>query len=92
MSFHLIVEPRSPTLVPEGDLAAERAEAIAALEDIDARCERERVGIQNWLGPEQSKGRLLARLHAHRLAEREPLVQWLLQLGQSGAPGSSDRS
>ena len=89
MPAGLLLEQRSPTSLPEGELASERAEAVAALEDIDARYERERDGIQNWLGPQQSKERLLARLHARRRAEREPLVEWLLQVAHSrGAKGT----
>jgi hypothetical protein len=88
MTFRLILEPRSPSGRSDTDLFAERAHAVAALEDIDARYLRDRDGIENWLGPEQSKARLLARLHARRLAEREPLVQWLLQLAQSGETSS----
>jgi hypothetical protein len=80
MAIHATLEERPPTNLSYSDVIAETQEAIAALEDIDARYERERDGIQRWLGPQQAKERLLARLHARRLAEREPLVRWLLQL------------
>ena len=83
MAVHVTLNEHSPANLSYSDHAAERQEAVAALEDIDARYERDRDGIQNWLGPQQAKDRLLARLHARRLAEREPLVRWLLQLGQS---------
>jgi len=85
MAVHVMLEERSPTNLSYRDLVAEREEALAALEDIDARYERDRDGIQTWLGPQHAKERLLARLHAQRLAEREPLVRWLLQLRQSEA-------
>ena len=83
MAVHVTLEERSPANLSYSDLVAERQEAVAALEDIDARYERDRDGIQTWLGPQHAKDRLLARLHARRLAEREPLVRWLLQLRQS---------
>jgi hypothetical protein len=82
MTVQVVLE-RSPPNPSYFDLGAEREEAVAALEDIDARYERDRDGIQRWIGPPQAKERLLARLHARRLAEREPLVRWLLQLRQS---------
>lgn len=64
----------------EAEIEAE--EALAALEDIDARYERDREGLQKWLGPERAKERLLARLQARRKADREPVVTRLLQLRQ----------
>jgi hypothetical protein len=75
---------------PSGLSDAESVDVIAALEEIDARYERDRETIQNSLGPEQSKARLLARLQARRLAERAPLVQCVLQLAPSGEPSSRD--
>ena len=62
------------------DLLSETEEALAALDDIDVRYERERAELLNWLGPEQSKKRLLARLQERRRADREPLVQRLLEV------------
>ena len=79
MGVHTLL---SPAGLAYSDLLAEREEALAALEDIDSRYERERDELQNWLGSPQAKERLLARLNTRRLAEREPLVRWLLELRQ----------
>ena len=83
MTVRVTLEERSPASLSYSDLTAERQEAVAALQDIDLRYEREREGLEIWLGPQHAKERLLARLYARPLAEREPLVQWLLQLRQS---------
>ena len=82
MAVHVPLAEGFPTNLSHSDLMAEREEAMAALEDIDVRYERDRAGIQTWLGPEHAKERLLARLHARRMAEREPVVRWLLQFRQ----------
>lgn len=91
MAVHVRLHEGSPTNASYSDLMAEREEAVAALEDIDVRYERERAGIQTWLGPQHAKERLLARLHARRLTEREPLVRWLLGLRQSDGPAADER-
>ena len=84
MTFHVTLQQR-PLAFSAADLSSAREEAVSALEAIDARFERERDAIRNWPGSQQAKDRLLARLHARRRAEREPLVQWLLGVGQSAA-------
>ena len=64
----------------EDEALIEADEALAALEDIDARYERDRDELSKWVGPERAKERLLARLQARRKADRGPIVTRLLQL------------
>ena len=70
----------SPPGLSDAEVIAETDEALAALLDIDTRYERERDGLDKWVGPEPAKQRLLARLQARRKADREPIVKRLLQL------------
>jgi hypothetical protein len=51
--------------------------AVAGLADIEARYRRDRDGILRWVGPDMAKRRLLARLEASRIRDREELVHWL---------------
>jgi hypothetical protein len=83
MAVQVAVEKGSRTNLSLDDRASEREEALAALDEIDARYDRERRAIEKGLEPQQVKCRLLARLSARRLAEREPLVRFLLQLRES---------
>ena len=74
------------------ELASEMAGAIAALADIDARYERDREGILRWVGPEASKQRLLERLAASRMRDREELVSWLADASRDRAVPTQEKS
>ena len=62
------------------DLVAKAEKALATLDEIDAHYERERNSIQLWPIADRSKQRMLGRLQAQRQAEREPVVQTMIEL------------
>ena len=55
MAVHVTLEERSHTILSYSDLAEERQEAVAALQDIDLRYEREREGSRPGLARSTQK-------------------------------------
>ena len=63
--------------IQASEIDAEIQRAKEALVDIETRYERERDGLEKWVGPETSKHRLLTVLNTRRNQERQPLTAFL---------------
>ena len=63
--------------IQASEIDAEIQRAKEALVDIETRYERERDGLEKWVGPESSKHRLLTVLNTRRNHERQPLTAFL---------------
>ena len=73
-------EDRANTPVYAGHLLPSLQSALATLADLDTRFEMERDHLEEWIGPDEVKVRLIAALEARWQRDREPIVWRLTRL------------